>query len=269
MEGRMSFPGLFITGTGTDIGKTVVTSLLLRELRRLGINTIPMKPVQTGCTEIEGTLNCPDLDLCLITSGMRISSEEYQLMSPFRYQPACSPHLAGELENRYPDFDTIQTCWKELKSRYDFILAEGAGGVLVPLDKTRLTVDLIRSLDVPTLVVSSLELGTINHTLMTIRTLKSCRIPIEGILFTQSQNPVQENAYITRNNPEIITALADVPLLGILPYRDQVLTHNPETFIPMEAPLLHNYILQLAEKIHRENNQRSKNDDNESIFAKN
>ena len=96
-------PGLFITGTDTDVGKTYVTAGLLRFLREQGADCVPMKPVQTGA--VGGAV--PDLDACLAAAGLAPDEAERSLMAPFCYEPPCSPHLAGRMAGEYPSIARI------------------------------------------------------------------------------------------------------------------------------------------------------------------
>ncbi len=89
--------GLFVTGTDTGVGKTVVAAAILRTWREMGVDAVPMKPVQTGCAGRGRRLVAPDLDSCLRVAGLRADPDEYALMAPYRYRPACSPHLAARL----------------------------------------------------------------------------------------------------------------------------------------------------------------------------
>ena len=122
--------GLFVTGTDTDVGKTAFSALLLAELRRRTKNAAPMKPVQTGCDE-----GVPDLDYSLAIAGMKVDSETYKTMAPYTFKPACSPHLAAEMAGIEIELAEIVIAARTLASNYDFVIAEGAGGIMVPLNR--------------------------------------------------------------------------------------------------------------------------------------
>ena len=170
--------GLFITGTDTGVGKTALSALLLAELRRRNINATPIKPVQTGC---EG--NVPDLDYSLSMAAMEVDAETYANMAPYTFEPACSPHLAAEMAGTEIDIAEMVIAARTLASEYEFVIAEGAGGIMVPLNRRETTLDLMQALKLPILIAARPGLGTINHTLLTIRALRSDGLEIAGVVF--------------------------------------------------------------------------------------
>ena len=120
--------GFFITGTDTGIGKTVVTAGILRWLRGQGVDAVPMKPVQTGAIKKGDRLVSPDIEFCLAASGWKPNEEEAQLIAPYLYEPACSPHLAGRMAVKYPEISEIKRCAETLLQKHQALLVEGAGG---------------------------------------------------------------------------------------------------------------------------------------------
>lgn len=210
---------IFITGTGTDVGKTIVTAALLRALRSRGLHAASMKPVQTGAFMLEGKWRAPDLDLHLEAANLEVSPETYALMAPYCYAPPCSPHLAGRMAGTYPEVDEIIRCAHALLEEYDCLLVEGAGGLLAPLDEGRTMLDLVQVLDCPTLVVATTGLGTINHSLLTLGALAAHHLPVLGMAFTHAE-PLHAPD-IMLDNPETIARLGDVPILGVLSYREE------------------------------------------------
>ena len=125
--------GIFITGTDTGVGKTMVAAALLTLLRQCGVDAVPMKPVQTGCIRRGHELIAPDLDFCLRMAGLKPQIEEQDWMCPCCFAPACSPHLAARLARRPIQLRRIVTAFHNLAARHDVVLAEGAGGVLAPI----------------------------------------------------------------------------------------------------------------------------------------
>lgn len=203
--------GLFITGTDTDIGKTALSALLLAELRRRGMNAAPMKPAQTGC---DGGV--PDLDYSLAMAQMEISAEDYANMSPYRFEPACSPHLAAELAGTEIDIAEMVIAARTLASEYEFIIAEGAGGIMVPLNRREIMLDLMQALKLPILIAARPGLGTINHTLLSIRALRSDGLNIAGVVIVESQS--SKSGFIEEDNLNTIEQFGKVPILGTIPY---------------------------------------------------
>jgi len=222
--------GLFVTGTDTGIGKTVLSALLLAELRRRGINAAPMKPAQTGC---EG--NVPDLDYSLSMASMKVAPETFQTMSPYRFEPACSPHLAAEMAGTEIDIAKMVIAARTLASDYEFVIAEGAGGVLVPLNQRETMLDLMHALKFPILLAARPGLGTINHTLLSIRALRSDGLDIAGIVFVASTDT--KPGIIEEDNITTIEHFSNVPVLGTIPCCAQLANPNP-TYNDLPIPVV-------------------------------
>ena len=225
--------GLFVTGTDTDIGKTALSALLLAELRRRNINAAPMKPAQTGCCvattgtrqEALGTSGVPDLDYSLSMAGMSVSEESYSNMSPYTFEPACSPHLAAERAGTEIEIAEIIIAARTLAKEYDFIIAEGAGGIIVPLNPRETMLDLMQAMKLPILLAARPGLGTINHTLLSIRALRSDGLDIAGIVFIATQD--DKPGFIEENNITTIEHFSNVPVLGTIPYCAQLAGSKP------------------------------------------
>ena len=126
--------GIFITGSGTGVGKTLCASILLKILRDDGIDAVPMKPIQCGLNASLDGKTTTDLDFVLEMNGLVASPEEIELMNPCLYKSACSPHLAAEIEKRPVEISKIKDAVSKLLEEHQLVLAEGAGGALVPLD---------------------------------------------------------------------------------------------------------------------------------------
>lgn len=222
-------PGLFITGTGTGVGKTVITAGIVRWLRGRGIDAVPVKPVQTGGVNLKGGWISPDLNFCLSASGIQAPASKIALMAPYIYAPACSPHLAGRIKGQYPKIAHIQTCIETLSSCCDMVVIEGAGGVMVPLDEQETMLDLIKRLGFPVVLVAHAELGTINHSLLSIQALRSAGLRILGVVFNEVEPGLPEDDFIKKDNMETIARLGDVNVLGYVthltglsPYREDL-----------------------------------------------
>jgi dethiobiotin synthase len=238
--------GLFVTGTDTGIGKTALSALLLAELRRRGINAAPIKPVQTGCiaegSEPEASdlrqngaqspkpkaqsLSVPDLDYSLSMADMHVSAEDYKNMSPYRFEPACSPHLAAEMAGTEIDIAGMVIAARTLTSDYDFVIAEGAGGVLVPLNQRETMLDLMQALKFPILLAARPGLGTINHTLLSIRALRAEGLDIAGVVFVAGT--YAEPGFIEDDNITTIEHFGKVPIIGTIPYCARLAKPNPK-----------------------------------------
>ncbi len=209
--------GYFITGTGTEVGKTVFTAGLTCWLRKNGSDAVPMKPVQTGAGKNSQGLTAPDLDFCLRMARLDPPEHERALMQPYCYEPACSPHLAGRLAGgNYPEIHVIEEKFSKLLSIHDSVLVEGAGGVMVPISNAHTMLDIIKALSIPVILVSLSGLGTINHTLLSIGSLKTRGVVVAGFVLNDANRTSEENGFIRKDNPGIIADFGKTHYIGTL-----------------------------------------------------
>lgn len=199
---------LFITGTGTDVGKTIVTAGVAATALAMGVPTAAFKPIQTGIAEF-----APDIDVIrgLVPSLVPVDDD----IPRFTFDFPASPHLAARVENAEinPDAvtDAIQRAAK--LATVDLLLIEGAGGVLVPIRGEFTMLDLMKRLGVPVVVVADAGLGTLNHTLLTIRALRGEGIDVAGVIMNKFPPSPGE---IEQDNLEVIKSLGDVPILALM-----------------------------------------------------
>ena len=208
--------GFFITGTDTDIGKTVAAASVLCALRESGVNAAPMKPVQSGSYREDGRLKSPDLEFCLNVASLTVSDATKGEMVPYLFEPACSPHLAAAMAGVNVSFERIGEAAANLLQTYDSVVVEGAGGLLVPIDETRSMLELAAYLGFPVVVVARLGLGSINHTLLTLRELERAGLKTEGVVFCESI--AAKRSYIEDDNLKTIQRWGNIPVLGIIPH---------------------------------------------------
>lgn len=209
-------PGIFITGTDTDVGKTVVAAGLAMALKDKGIKVGVMKPVATGCVGLEKRLVSYDAAYL-----MEAAENEYTgLLSPSRFRNSLSPNVAATLENRPVDIESICQAYQELQKYYDFIIVEGIGGLMVPLSNDYFVANLIREFSLPLLIVARCGLGTINHTLLTIDAALVRGFDVKGIIFNRMPKTNISTAEMT--NPKVINEVSGVPVLGTLPEIDSL-----------------------------------------------
>ena len=218
----------FITGTDTDAGKTVLTGLLLAALHQRGHNALPMKPAQSGCTD-----NIPDLDYALALSGIQADPALKALLAPACYAPACSPHLAAEIQNRPINLQHLVDAYHALRPQAETLLVEGAGGVLVPLNRQETMLDLMTELQLPILIAARPGLGTINHTLLTIKTLHQRNLRIAGFVFIHTRPDSSD--FTEPDNARTISEFGQIPWLGTIPYIPELDTPNPNPFSKLPA----------------------------------
>lgn len=207
MTNRMG-QAYFITGTNTDIGKTFITAGLAKLSTSLGYKTAVMKPIQTGTKEYES-------DLSIIRSiAPDIAALNESIASPYQYEMAASPHLAAKGAGEKINPINIIKAYKQIKAGcYDTILVEGAGGIYVPIHEQYTMLDLMKDLALPVIIVGTVELGAINHALLSINALRQANIDIAGIILNKiPRNP----STIELDNIETIEKLGNVPLLGTI-----------------------------------------------------
>jgi len=212
--------GVFITGTDTGVGKTIVSAALLCALKSAGVDAVYMKPVQTGCQRRGKKLIAPDLELVYSLAGIRPSEKERELMAPYRYRRACSPHLAAALEGQKIVISRVIKSFAALKRCHEFIIVEGAGGILTPLSQKSSMLDLMKALALPVIVVARPRLGTINHTLLTLRELRRAKLKITGVVINYALKA--SKTFIEKDNRAMIEKLGRAPVIAELPYLAQV-----------------------------------------------
>ncbi|MDH5457791.1 MAG: dethiobiotin synthase [Nitrospinota bacterium] len=228
----MTAQGLFITGTDTGVGKTVVTAAILAWLRHQGFSAGVMKPIETGVNcECSSPANSDALFL-MECGGIEDDLAE---VCPIRMKPAASPFQAALIENRTLQPESILSAYRSLAEKYDWMLVEGVGGIRVPITRDYGVVDLIRDLDLPTVVVARYQLGTLNHTLMTLDTLKQNGIPLRGVVFNQTS--LEAPDVIEQDQPRLIEELSEAKILGKFPHIDNLNTQSfsPEKLKELEA----------------------------------
>jgi len=174
---------IFITATGTDIGKTYVSALIIKQMRAEGLNCGYYKPVLSGVSEKDGKLTESDCNYVINTAKIPASADD---SVSYWWKEAVSPHLASERAGVNIDIEKIKKDFAKKQQQYDYLLIEGAGGITCPLKlqngEKYLMKDLIRDLGVNIIIVADGGLGTINSTLLTVEYAKQNNINIEGII---------------------------------------------------------------------------------------
>lgn len=210
---------LFITGTGTDVGKTYVTALIVKKLREAGLSSGYYKAALSGAVPAaDGTLQPGD---ALYVNRVAKLGESVGDIVSYVYEDAVSPHLAAKLCQQPIDFARVREDFACAKERCDYLTMEGSGGIICPLrwDATQHVVldDLVKELDLGVLVVADAGLGTINSTVLTIEHLRRREIPVRGVIFNRyvSGDRMQED------NAAMIEQLTGVKVLACVKEGDQ------------------------------------------------
>jgi dethiobiotin synthetase len=205
--------GLFVTGTGTEVGKTVVAAAIARTAAAGGRRVAVFKPAVSGLDDYAASGAEPDHELLRRAAGSRQPDDG---IAPYRYGPAVSPHLAAELAGEEIDPAALRTTAARAAADADLLVCEGVGGFLVPLTPGHLVRDLARHLGFPVAIAASPGLGTINHTLLTIEAVRAAELSVEAVVLTPW--PAEPSA-MERSNRDTIARLGDVRV-EVLPQLD-------------------------------------------------
>ncbi len=207
--------GLFVTGTDTDVGKTVIAAGLTAALRRRGLAAVYFKPIQSGCPEREGRLVPTDAKFARELAGL---GEPLDLLTPITLRLPLAPGVAAAREGVALDLGRVAAALEQLAGRYDFFVVEGAGGLYVPLvDTSFLVLDLIRWLKLPLAVVARAGLGAINHTALTVMAAWQAGLEVAGIILNRYP---KTPGLAEQTNPAVIEAITDRPILAQVPEID-------------------------------------------------
>ncbi len=227
--------GVFVTGTDTNVGKTWIAAGLTAVLRRWGLSVCYFKPVQSGCPEENGRLIPTDARFARELAGLE---EPLERLTPITLGLPLAPGVAAAREGVEVDLERIARAQQELAGRYDLLVTEGAGGLYVPLRGTDfLVLDMIRWLHQPLIVVARPGLGTINHTVMTVKAAQQAGLPVAGVVINRYP---QRPSLAEKTNPEVIAALTEVPILGKVPdIPDLALESGKEAFLAAMDQVCH------------------------------
>jgi dethiobiotin synthetase len=208
--------GLFVTGTDTGVGKTFVSLALVAAWRDAGLRVGVMKPCETGCEDVGGHLVPEDATRLLKASRTALSLDE---VCPCRFPTPMAPAEAAAVDGGAFDFERTAGIFRAIRGSHDVTLVEGAGGLLVPFAGERTTVDLIRVMAIPVLVVARIGLGTINHTCLTVECARAHGLDVLGVVFTRTDDPQNVTPGPDEaRNPAAIRRLCGVEVLGNIPY---------------------------------------------------
>lgn len=186
---------LFITGIDTDAGKSYATGWLARLIADTGHSVITQKLVQTGNREFS-----EDIERHRNIMGIPPTEDDLaHVTAPVIFTYPCSPELAARIDGREIDFDLIDRSSDELSKRYDHLLIEGAGGIMVPLTKNYLTIDYVNDRSLPAVLVTNSTLGSINHTLLALTALREAGIKVFAVIYNTYFDSDEIIAADTRN----------------------------------------------------------------------
>jgi len=194
--------GIFVTGTDTHCGKTIIAGGVARAYLRKGYNIGVMKPVATWgdpCREPGVRTKWISEDALHLRHAAAVS-DSLDLINPVCFKSALAPWPAARFEKKTIDVDRIMSAFRELSRRHDHMVVEGAGGLMVPINQTFFVSDLIGRMKLPAIIVSSPGLGMLNHSLLTVNTLKQKGIPLAGIIINRWQGKTRAE----QTNPQVL-----------------------------------------------------------------
>jgi dethiobiotin synthetase len=232
--------GLFVTGTDTGAGKSIVAAAICAALAARGERVAALKPVVTGLDEEPGEWR-HDHELL---AAVATADQRPEDVAPYRFGPAASPHLAAELAGTTIDTEALVAAADRAARGSDALVVEGVGGLMVPIAPRRMVRDLVMKLRLPLAIAARPGLGTINHTLLTVEAARAVGMRIAGIVLTpwpEDPDPVE------RSNRETVAELAGVPVTGLplaTPSRRALARAGGR--LPLESWLAHTSLAQAA-----------------------
>lgn len=204
---------LFITGTDTDVGKTYVTAGLAVTIRKMGIDVGVMKPFAAGTAQKKGFKS---EDIEILSKAAHVSDPE-NLVNPQFFPIPASPYTAWKNLKTKPKINTILDSFKKLSKLHEILLVEGMGGIMTPILENYYVTNIIKDMKIPTVIITRTKVGTINHTIMTVKMCEKYKIPIKGIIINNFDQGYSEKE-LTRD----LKNLTGVKVLGAIPFIDDL-----------------------------------------------
>ena len=219
----------FITGTDTDVGKTVISAGLVRALTDIGFDVGVMKPFAAGEQQAQGFAS---EDAEILAKAAKTSDPE-SLINPQFFPLPASPYTAAKNLNQSVDLPKILKSYAELTKNHDFLIVEGMGGIMTPILKDYSVVDMIKEMNLEAIIVTRTKIGTVNHTLMTTKICQQKGIPIKGIII----NNFDKEGYPANELKRDLENLTGIQVLGIIPPLPDLSIDTVSTSIKKEIDL--------------------------------
>ncbi|MDE1827453.1 MAG: dethiobiotin synthase, partial [Thaumarchaeota archaeon] len=201
----------FVTGTDTGVGKTTITAALAASLRKHGIDVGVMKPIASGIAQKTGFKSS---DVALLCEAAKVNDTEETINPVFLPVPT-SPYDATKILNLEIDMKIIFEKFQHLLKAHQMLLVEGIGGIMTPITKNFFVADLIKKMGLETIIVTRSTLGTLNHTMMTLKMCKEYGIAIKGMIINYFD---EKGSLAERNAPSTLHEITELPILGIIPF---------------------------------------------------
>ncbi|WIH83396.1 dethiobiotin synthase [Brachyspira pilosicoli] len=200
---------IFITATGTDIGKTYVSGLIAKHIKDKGLNIGYYKAALSGSNDIK------DSDAWYVKQQADLADSHDEMVS-YTYKHAYSPHLAAQIEGNPPDIKIIKNAYKDISKKHDYMIVEGSGGIICPIrydnNQKIFLEDIIKELNIPSLIIADAGLGTINSTVLTIEYMRSKNLKINGVIL----NRFEMSNKMHEDNKKMIEEMTGVKIIGVV-----------------------------------------------------
>lgn len=200
---------IFITATGTDIGKTYVSGLIAKHIKDKGLNIGYYKAALSGSNDIK------DSDAWYVKQQADLL-DSYDEMVSYTYKHAYSPHLAAQIEGNPPDIKIIKNAYKDISKKHDYMIVEGSGGIICPIrydsNQKIFLEDIIKELNIPSLIIADAGLGTINSTVLTIEYMRSKNLKINGVIL----NRFEMSNKMHEDNQKMVEKMTGVKIIGVV-----------------------------------------------------
>lgn len=200
---------IFITATGTDIGKTYVSGLIAKHIKDKGLNIGYYKAALSGSNDIK------DSDAWYVKQQADLL-DSYDEMVSYTYKHAYSPHLAAQIEGNPPDIKIIKNAYKDISKKHDYMIVEGSGGIICPIrydsNQKIFLEDIIKELNIPSLIIADAGLGTINSTVLTIEYIRSKNLKINGVIL----NRFEMSNKMHEDNKKMVEEMTGIKIIGVV-----------------------------------------------------
>ena len=200
---------IFITATGTDIGKTYISGLIAKNIKDKGFDIGYYKAA------LSGSHNMTDSDAWYVKEKANLP-DSYNEMVSYTYKHAYSPHLAAQIEGNPPDIKIIKKAYKDISKKHDYMIVEGSGGIICPIryddDKKIFLEDIIKELDIPSIIIADAGLGTINSTVLTIEYMRNKNLKINGVILNRFETANEMHD----DNRKMIEEITGIDIIGVV-----------------------------------------------------
>ncbi|MDP6545733.1 MAG: dethiobiotin synthase [Phycisphaerae bacterium] len=217
--------GAFVTGTDTGVGKTVIAGAIARSLNNAGVRTEVFKPAASGCRRDRGQLVSEDAEFLAACAD---SSRTLEEIAPLRYAAALAPNVAAERAGRKVDVEAIFEAYRQLEGASDAVIVEGVGGLMCPISDDLWVVHLAMMMALRVVIVARPDLGTINHTLLTIHAARSAGLQVAGVIVNRYRGDTEgsDDQIAMLTNPAQIARKGNTQILALVPEDSETSVSN-------------------------------------------